>query len=34
MTFATITFLAAAAVPVLMARTVRKPTGESREERI
>ncbi len=34
MTFAAITFLAAAAALVLMARTMRKPTGESREERI
>jgi hypothetical protein len=31
MTFAAITFLAAAAVPILMARGVRKATGESRE---
>jgi hypothetical protein len=31
MTFAATTFLAAAPVPVLMARMVRKPTGESRE---
>ena len=34
MTFAAITFLAAAAARVLMARTMRKPTRESREERI
>ena len=34
MTFAAITFLAAAAALVLIARTMRKPTGESREERI
>jgi len=34
MTFAAIMFLAAAAALVLMARTMRKPTGESREERI
>jgi len=34
MTLAAIMFLAAAAAPVLMARTMRKPTGESREERI
>ena len=34
MTFAAIMFLAAAAALLLMARTMRKPTGESREERI